>query len=108
MNVGLVKNIRVAGRLTEVKQAYDSKETTVTGILVYAKSEDGEVHTAVVNQNNEFEFYLKDGKYEVYIKNDKFNFLQPNQTIEVTSEEEVETLLFEYKKKDTEIKVRRF
>ena len=108
MNVGLVKNIRVAGRLSEVKQAYDSKETTVTGILVYAKSEEGEVHTAVVNQNNEFEFYLKDGKYEIYIKNDKFNFLQPTQTIEAKSAEEAEELLFEYKKKDTEIKVRRF
>ncbi|WP_240484971.1 hypothetical protein [Arenibacter latericius] len=108
MNVGLVKNIRVTGKLTEIRQAYDFKETTVTGIVVYAKSEEGVVHTAVVNQNDEFEFFLKDGQYDIYIKNDKYNFINPKQTIVIGNTENVESLLFEYKKKDTEIKVKRF
>lgn len=108
MNVGLVKNIRVSGELTEIKQAYDFKGTTVTGIVVYAKSEEGIVHTAVVNQNSEFEFFLKDGKYDIYIKNDKYNFINPKQTIVIGNSGNVEPLLFEYKKKDTEIKVKRF
>lgn len=108
MDVGLVKNIRVTGKLAEIKQAYDVKETSVTGIVVYAKGEDGIVQSTVVNQNNEFEFFLKDGKYEIYIENDKYNFVHSRQTIEVGNTEDLEELLFEYKKKDTEIKVKKF
>jgi hypothetical protein len=42
------------------------------------------IYTAVVNQKNEFEFFLKDGKYNLYIENDKYSYTQPNQTIQVT------------------------
>jgi len=106
--VGLVKNIKVSGKLKEIKQAYDVLETEVTGIVVYAKSEDGTVYTAVVNQNNEFEFFLKDGTYTLYIENDKYSYTQPNQTIQVTKEGYPDTVVFEYKKKDTTIKVKKF
>lgn len=106
--VGLVKNIRVSGRLAEIKQAYDDLETDVTGIVVYARSEDGTIYTAVVNQRNEFEFFLKDGKYDLYIENDKYSYMQPTQTIQVTKEGYSETVVFEYKKKDTTIKVKKF
>jgi len=106
--VGLVKNIRVSGKLTEIKQAYDDLETDVTGIVVYAKSEDGKIYTTVVNQKNEFEFFLKDGKYDLYIENDKYSYTQPTQTIQVTKEGYSKTVVFEYKKKDTTIKVKKF
>ena len=106
--VGLVKNTKVSGKLTEVKQAYDILETDVTGIVVYAKGEDGAIQTAVVNQKNEFEFFLKDGKYDLYIENDKYSYIQPRQTIQVTKEGYSGTVVFEYKKKDTNIKVKKF
>ncbi|WP_394674294.1 hypothetical protein [uncultured Chryseobacterium sp.] len=106
--IGLVKNIRVSGKLTEVKQAYDDLETDVTGIVVYAKGEDGKIYTAVVNQKNEFEFFLKDGIYNLYIENDKYSYIQPAQTIKVTKEGYSTTVVFEYKKKDTVIKVKKF
>ena len=106
--VGLVKNTKVSGKLTEVKQAYDVLETDVTGIVVYAKGEDGAIYTAVVNQKNEFEFFLKDGKYDLYIENDKYSYIQPHQTIQVTKEGYSGTVVFEYKKKDTNIKVKKF
>ncbi|MFP7655359.1 hypothetical protein [Chryseobacterium proteolyticum] len=106
--VGLVKNIRVTGKLTEIKQAYDTVETDVTGIVVYAKGEDGKIYTAVVNPKNEFEFFLKDGKYDLYIENDKYSYTQPTQTILVTKEGYSKTVIFEYKKKDTIIKVKKF
>ncbi|CEJ68771.1 Ubp3 associated protein Bre5 [Chryseobacterium oranimense G311] len=106
--VGLVKNIRVGGKLTEIRQAYDNVETDVTGIVVYAKGEDGKIYTAVVNQKNEFEFFLKDGKYDLYIENDKYTYTQPTQTIQVTKEGYSKTVVFEYKKKDTTIKVKKF
>ena len=106
--IGLVKNIRVTGKLTEIKQAYDVLATDVTGIMVYAKSEDGLVYTAVVNQNNEFEFFLKNGKYDIYIENDKYSYIHPIQTIQVTKEGNLGAILFEYKKKDTTIKVKKF
>ncbi|MGI9650954.1 hypothetical protein [Chryseobacterium sp. RLHN22] len=106
--VSLVKNIRVSGKLKEIRQAYDEVETDVTGIVVYAKSEDGVIYTAVVNQKNEFEFFLKDGKYDLYIENDKYSYIQPTQTIQVAKEGYPETVIFEYKKKDTTIKVKKF
>ena len=106
--IGLVKNIRVTGKLTEIKQAYDVLATDVTGIMVYAKSADGLVYTAVVNQNNEFEFFLKNGKYDIYIENDKYSYIHPIQTIQVTKEGNLGAILFEYKKKDTTIKVKKF
>jgi len=106
--VGLVKNIKVSGKLSEIKQAYDVLETDVTGIVVYAKSEDGTIYTAVVNQKNEFEFFLKDGIYDVYIENDKYSYTQPTQTIQVTKEGYSKPVVFEYKKKDTTIKVKKF
>ncbi len=106
--VGLVKNIRVSGKLKEIKQAYDDLETDVTGIVVYARSEDGKIYTAVVNQKNEFEFFLKDGKYDLYIENDKYSYVQPTQTIQVTKDGYSGTVVFEYKKKDTTIKVKKF
>lgn len=106
--VGLVKNIRVSGKLTEIKQAYDVLETDVTGIVVYAKSEEGLIYTAVVNQNNDFEFFLKDGKYDLYIENDKYSYTRPTQTIQVTKEDYSGLVIFEYKKKDTTIKVKKF
>ncbi len=106
--VGLVKNIRVSGKLTEIKQAYDVLETDVTGIVVYAKGEDGAIYTAVVNQKNEFEFFLKDGKYELYIENDKYSYIQPTKTIQVKKDGNPEAVIFEYKKKDTTIKVKKF
>ena len=106
--VGLVKNIKVSGKLKEIKQAYDVLETEVTGIVVYAKSEDGTVYTAVVNQINEFEIFLKDGTYTLYIENDKYSYAQPHQTIRVTKEGYPDTVVFEYKKKDTTIKVKKF
>lgn len=108
LKVGLVKNIRITGKLTEIRQAYDELETDVTGIVVYAKGEDGTVHTAVVNQNNEFEFFLKDGNYEIYIENDKYSYTQPRQNIQITREGYTGTVLFEYKKKDTTVKVKKF
>ncbi len=106
--IGLVKNIRVSGKLREIRQAYDEVETDVTGTVVYARSEEGVVSTAVVNQKNEFEFFLKDGKYELYIENDRYTYTQPSQIIEVKKEDFKEVVIFEYKKKDTTIKVKKF
>ena len=106
--VGLVKNIKVTGKLVEIKQAYDVLGTDVTGIVVYAKGEDGVIYTSVVNQNNEFEFFLKDGTYDIYIENNKYSYTQPTQTIQITKEGYSGSILFEYKKKDTTIKVKKF
>jgi len=107
-NVGLVKKIRVTGKLMEVRQPYDDLETTATGIIVYARNHEGLIQTAVVNQENEFEFFLKDGIYVIYIENDKYNYIDPVKTIKVESSAKTEPLLFEYSKKNKTIKVKKF
>ncbi|RQP13392.1 MAG: hypothetical protein EAS48_03910 [Chryseobacterium sp.] len=106
--LGLVKSTKVTGKLVEIRQAYDKVETSATGIAVYAKDETGEVFTTVVDQDNEFEFFLKDGIYEVFINNDRYTFVKPSQTVKVESGTDTLDLLFEYKKKGVEIKVKKF
>ncbi|MBY5957977.1 hypothetical protein KUV50_07545 [Membranicola marinus] len=108
IKVGLVKNVRVAGKLSEVKQQYDEKNTDVSGLMVYAKDEQGNIQTAVVNRKHEFEFFLTDGFYDIYIKSDKYHFDTPLQTIKVKKGTQPEFMVFEYKKKDTTIKVKKF
>ena len=108
LEVGLIKNNRIKGRLREIRQAYDFLETNVRGIVVYARNQNGEVHTTVVNQNDEFEFFLKDGVYDIYIENDKYEYHNPVQSLKVDSSIEAEVLLFEYSKKDTTIKIKKF
>ena len=106
--VGLVRNNKVKGKLVEVKQAYDVLETDIRGIMVYARNEKGEVQTTVVNQNDEFEFFLKEGEYDVYIENDKYNYVEASKRIKVFNTIDSENILFEYSKKNTVIKVKKF
>lgn len=108
MEVGMISNIRIAGRLSEVRQDYDVRETHGAGIRVYAKDKEGKIKTTVVDQNNEFEFYLTEGEYEIYIENEVYEFIDPVKRMTVKKEGDKPVLLFEYKKKDTTIKIKRF
>ncbi len=108
LEVGLVKNKRITGRLVEIKQEYDVLDTDVRGIIVYARNQAGEVQSTVVNQNNEFEFFLKDEVYDIYIQNNKYNYSEALKRIDVKSATENDILIFEYSKKDTTIKVKKF
>lgn len=107
LQIGWKKFIRVSGSLKEIKQAYDHQETVVTGIVVYAKDKEGNVMSTVVDQNNRFEFFLTKGEYEIFIENTKQDFTHPFQKIDV-EENGTEELLFEYRKKDKEVKIKRF
>ncbi|MDX1326606.1 MAG: hypothetical protein R3299_02800, partial [Arenibacter sp.] len=72
------------------------------------KDENGHISSTVVNQNNTFEFFLNDGTYEIYIENNAYEYINPSQKITLEGADYPGTLIFEYKKKDTEIKVKRF
>lgn len=108
IKVGLVNNIKVTGKLVEIRQQYDLLETTASGIKVYAKSEEGVIYTTVINQENEFEFFLENGQYDIYIQNDQYKYTNTNQTINVNNKTKPESLIFNYKKKDTVIKIKKF
>lgn len=108
LEVGLVKNKRIKGKLVEIKQDYDVLDTDVRGVIVYARNQEGEVQTTVVNQNNEFEFFLKDEVYDIYIQNDKYHYAAPSKKIDVKNATENNMLIFEYSKRDTTIKVKKF
>lgn len=108
MDIGVVETIRVTGRLSELRQKYDRRDTKVRGIVVYARTRDGQVHRTVVNHENQFEFYLESGEYEIYIDNEQYNFTNPVQSVVLGYDVEPETLVFTYRKKDTTIKVKTF
>ncbi|MDN6289719.1 MAG: hypothetical protein L0J63_05440 [Tetragenococcus koreensis] len=108
LKLGLVKNNKVTGKLVEVRQKYDLLETDVRGVVIYAKDSQGEVYSTVVNQNNEFEFFLSSGLYTIYIENNKYDYLNAVQKIKVENANYPEALIFKYKKKNTEIKVKKF
>ena len=108
LKIGLIKKNKITGRLVEIKQAYDKLETYVRGVIVYAKDEEGNTISTLVNQNNEFEFFLPNGGYLVYIENDNYQYIDSSKKIIVDNADPSTPLIFEYTKKDTEIKVKKF
>lgn len=108
LQVGLIKNNKITGRLVEIKQNYDKLETFVRGVVIYARDEQGNIFTTLVNQNDEFEFFLGNGRYQIYIGNDKYEYIDAFREITVENADYPQPLIFEYKKKDTEIKVKKF
>lgn len=108
LSIGLIKKNRVDGKLVEKKQAYDNLETDVRGIIVYAKSQNGSIQSTLVNQNNEFEFFLKEGTYNIYIENDRYEYRESSKKINVSNTIKPEPLIFEYSKKNVTIKVKKF
>ena len=108
LQIGLGRNNLVKGKLAEIKQLYDELESDVTGILIYAEDKTGEKWYTAVNQDNEFEFFLKNGMYRIYIENSTYDFVNSSKVIELANKDYSHTLLFEYKKKDRQIKVKKF
>lgn len=108
LQLGLGRNNRVKGKLVEIKQAYDGLNSDVRGILIYAEDDEGNKTYTAVNQNEEFEFFLKNGTYRIYIENQRYEYLNPSQTIQLDNVDYSETLIFEYIKKNREIKVKKF
>lgn len=108
MDVPLIKKNRLFGKLQERRQAYDTRETSVRGVMVYAKNAEGEIFSTVVNQNNEFEFFLNNGEYMLYIENDQYRYPKPQVKVTVKDGDYHEPIIFEYEKKDTVIKVKKF
>lgn len=108
LEIPMVKKQKLKGQLIEVRQAYDQEETNASGITVFARDQDGKVFSTLVNTKHEFEFFLDPGKYEVYIKNNQFEFSEVLQQVEILYEEEPEVVFFEYKKRGREIRVKKF
>lgn len=108
INVALIRYNKITGKLVEVKQPYDDQETDVTGILVYVKDKDGNVKSTVVDQNNYFEFFLKDGEYEIFIENTTYQFIHPVRNVNLAKDKVTDEVIFEYKKKNKEIKIKKF
>ena len=106
--IALGKSNKVKGRLVEIRQAYDLQESDVRGIVIYAEDEQGQKTYTAVDQNEEFEFFLKNGTYRIYIENQKYEYLEPSKTIELNNADYSEILIFEYRKKDRQIKVKKF
>lgn len=108
LKIGLGKNNVVRGKLIEIKQTYDNLASDVRGIVVYAEDEQGVVTYTAIDQNDEFEFFLKNGKYRIYIENNKYEYLKPSQTVQLNNADHPEVMIFNYRKKDREIKVKKF
>lgn len=108
LQIGLGKNNKVKGKLIEIKQDYDGLDSDVRGIVIYAEDEDGNKTYTAVNQNEEFEFFLKNGSYRIFVENQRYEYLKPSQMIQLDNADYSETLIFEYVKKDREIKVKKF
>jgi hypothetical protein len=104
----MIQNIHISGELKEIRQQYDTKETDIVGINIYAKNEKGEKFNTFVNPQGGFDLYLIEGNYTIYIENTRYEFLNPSQNIQAVKGETNNKLIFEFKKKDTEIKVKKF
>ncbi|MCZ4317489.1 hypothetical protein O4H26_00635 [Aequorivita viscosa] len=108
LKIGLVKKNKVIGKLVELRQQYDKLATSVRGVVVYAKDSEGNITSTVVDQNDTFELFLGNGRYTIYIQNNKYEYINASQNVLLKNETNPKTLTFEYKKKNTEIKVKKF
>ncbi len=106
--IALGKNNKVKGKLVELRQTYDLQSSDIRGIVVYAEDENGIKTYTAVDPNDEFEFFLKNGTYRIFIENQNFEYLEPSQTIKLNNADYSEILIFEYRKKDRQIKVKKF
>ncbi len=108
LKIGLGKSNKVKGKLAEVKQTYDDLESDVRGIIIYAEDEQGIKTYTAVDQNDEFEFFLKNGTYRIFIENNKYEYVKSSETIQLNNADYPEILLFKFIKKDRQIKVKKF
>lgn len=108
IEIGLIKNNKVTGKLIEIKQKYDALGSNVRGVIVYAEDSKGNTYNTLVNNDNEFEFFLKNGTYKIYIKNNKYEYLKPVKEVTLNNADYSESLIFKYKKKNVEIKIKKF
>lgn len=104
----MIQNNHISGELKEIRQQYDDKVSDIIGINIYARNEKGEIFNTYINPEGKFNFYIKEGTYTIYIENNRYQFLNSSQNIQVITGQDSDTLLFEFKKKDTAIKVKRF
>lgn len=107
LRMGVARYYRIRGSLREIQQAYDLQATNVTGIVVYAKDSLGNVISTVTDQNHEFEFFVKNGSYIIFIENNTFDFPERAQKV-VANGSNIPEILFEYRKKNKDIKIKRF
>ncbi|TCK85128.1 porin family protein [Albibacterium bauzanense] len=104
----MIQNNHISGELKEIRQQYDEKISDIVGVNIYARNEKGEIFNTFVNPEGKFNFYVKEGTYTIYIENNRYQFLNPSQNIKVITGQDSDKLIFEFKKKDTEIKVKKF
>ena len=106
--IPLGKSNKVKGKLVEIRQAYDDQEADVRGVMIYAEDESGEKTYTAVGPNDEFELFLKNGTYRIYIENQRYKYLEPSKTIQLNNEDHPEILIFKFEKKNRQIKVKQF
>jgi len=108
LDVALIKVKPVEGRLIEKRQQYDRYESDIQGIRVYARNTAGLVESTLTDAEGNFRFYLAPDEYTVYVKNNRYDFTRPSQQIAVRADHSPVQLTFEFRKKETVIKVKRF
>ncbi len=107
--IPVIKTNAVTGKLKEIKERYDAETADIMGIAIYAKNlETQKLVTAVTDVEGSFAFQLPQGQYRIYIENDRYEIVNNTQQITVQNGQAIQPVIFEFKKKDIIIKVKKF
>lgn len=107
--IPVIKTNPVAGKLKEIKERYDAETADIMGITIYAQNtETKKLETAVTDAEGSFAFQLPQGQYRIYIENDRYEIVNNAQQITVQNGQVTQPVVFEFKKKDIIIKVKKF
>lgn len=107
--IPVIKTNPVTGKLKEIKERYDAETADIMGIAIYAQNtETRKTVTAVTDVEGNFAFQLPQGQYRIYIENDRYEIVNNTQQITVQNGQAIQPVIFEFKKKDIIIKVKKF
>lgn len=109
LEIPVVKTITLLGVLSEKKDKYDVQVADYTGINVYAQDlASGKIFVAITEADGSFNFQLVEGKYKVYIQNDRYEILNNHQEIDLKNTGVLPKLIFYFKSKELKIRKRQF
>jgi hypothetical protein len=109
LDIPVVKTITLQGKLVEIKEKYDVQQADFMGINIYAQNVETKKVTVVVTEiDGSFVFQLTEGKYQLYIQNDRYEILNNQQEVTINQHDAPIDVIFNFKNKELKIRKKQF
>lgn len=105
----VVKVNKISGKMVEIKKKYNVEQTDISGINIYAENlSTNQITSTVTDWSGAFILNLREGKYRIYIQNNRYEIVNNSQVIIVKNIEPTKEIIFNYINKEVKIRVKKF